>query len=166
MTLLVVIDFQERIARYIEEIDKIIKNTAKLIKAFEIFGLPVIYTRQVKLGKVIFGTEAIEKETFSCWHEKKFRDKIKEYDGRDIIICGIETHICVLQTAIDMKNNGYNVEAAVDCVGSRNKEHSIIAIERMKQEGIKITSSEAVIYQIMKTSNSPHFKKILKIVKE
>ncbi len=164
--LLVVIDFQERIAKHIKGIEKVLKNTRKLIKAFEIFGMPIIYTKQINLGETVFGKDAIEKSSFSCWREEKFVEEVEKIGSNGVIITGIETHICVIQTAMDMKKAGYDVEVAIDCTGSRDEEQKKIAIERMKQEGIKLTSSEMVIYSVMKDANHPKFKDILPLIKE
>ncbi len=165
MYALVIIDFQERIAKHIEGIEKVKKNTQKLMEAFEIFGFPVIYTKQINLGEIIFKKEAIEKASFSCWQERKFVEAIEKIGVKNVVLAGIETHICVIQTAMDMKKNGYNIEVAVDCTGSRSEEQKNIAIERMKQEGIKLTSSEMLIYQIMESATYERFKEILEIIK-
>lgn len=166
MYALVVIDFQEKIAKHIEGIEKVKKNTQKLIEAFEIFGFPVIYTKQINLGEVIFKKEAIEKASFSCWRERNFIETIEKIKAKNIVLAGIEAHICVIQTALDMKKNGYNVEVAIDCTGSRSEEQKNIAMERMKQEGIKITSSEMLIYQIMESARYERFKEILEVIKK
>ena len=164
---LVVIDFQERMIKHIHGGDTITKNTDKLIRAFKTFGMPIIYTEQINLGKIIFDAEMpIKKKTFSCYGEKKSVEKLKEINFQRILLAGIETHICVLQTAIDLIKNGYDVFLATDCTSSRKEYDKVIAIERMKQEGIKLTTAEAIIYEILETSEAKEFKEILKIVKE
>ena len=165
MLALIVIDMQEKIAKHIDEIEKVRKNIEKMIKAFEIFDLPIIYTKQIKLGEALYGKEFIEKSTFSCWKEKKFVDRIEKLGIKRVILTGIETHICVIQTAIDMKKAGYDVEVAVDCTGSRDKMQAEIGIERLKQEGIKLASSEMIIYRLMKSAEHPKFREMLEIVK-
>ncbi|MCD6171305.1 MAG: isochorismatase family protein [Thermoplasmata archaeon] len=164
---LVVIDFQERMIKHIHGAESITKNTDKLIRAFKILGMPIIYTEQINLGKIIFDAEKpIKKKTFSCYGNKKFIETLKKINCRRILLVGIETHICVLQTAIDLITNGYDVFIATDCTGSRKEYDKIIAIERIKQEGIKLATAEAIIYEILESSEAKEFKEILKIVKE
>ena len=164
--ILVVIDMQEKIAKHIEGIEEIKKNVEKLIKAFEIFDFPIIYTRQIKLGEPLYGKDFIEKSTFSCWKNRKFIEKIEKLGIKRVILTGIETHICVIQTAVDMKKDGYDIEVAVDCTGSRDKRNAEIAIERMKQEGIRLTSVEMLLYDLMESATHEKFKDILALVKE
>ena len=164
--ILVVIDMQEKIAGHVEGIEEVKKKIEKIIKAFEIFNFPIIYTRQIKLGKPLYGSHFIEKSTFSCWKERKFVEEIEKLGIKRVVLVGIETHICVIQTAIHMKKDGYEVEVAVDATSSRNKNDKEIAIERMKQEGIKLTSVEMLIYELMESASHEKFKDILAIIKE
>ncbi|MCD6512800.1 MAG: isochorismatase family protein [Thermoplasmata archaeon] len=164
MDCLVVIDFQDRIAKHVLNFENVRKNTEKLIRAFEIMKGKIIYTKQIKLGEPIFGDDAIEKDTFSCYRNDKFVDEVKACSR--IILAGIEAHICVLQTAVDLKNAGYEVVVAADCISSRNKIDMDIAILRMMQEGIKLSTFESIVYEMLGSATSKHFKDILKIVKK
>ncbi|HEC75959.1 MAG TPA: isochorismatase family protein [Thermoplasmatales archaeon] len=168
--LLIVIDFQERMIPHIGNREAILKNSKKLIKAFKIFNLPIIYTQQKKLGKIVddieVGNNVIEKTTFSCFRERKFVDCLRKTKRNKCLIIGIEAHICVLQTALDLIENGYETYVALDCIGSRNEEDKKISIEYMIQNGIIPTTAETAIYEILESAESPEFKKILEIVKE
>lgn len=167
---LIVIDFQERMLPHIENKETIIKNSRKLIKAFKIFNLPIIYTKQKKLGEIVDEVEAgkviVEKTTFSCFREKKFVEILRKIKRKKCLIVGVEAHICVLQTAIDLIENGYESYVAIDCIGSRNEEDKKVAVEYMIQQGVIPTTAETAIYEILKTAETPEFKKILEIVKE
>ncbi len=164
MDCLVVIDFQEKIAKHVENFEEVKKNIEKMIRAFEVFGKKIVYTKQIKLGEPIFGDKAIEKDTFSCYKNKKFVEQIKDCDR--ILITGIEAHICVLQTAMELKQAGYDVVVMADCISSRKRKDMDIAVMRMMQEGIKLSTFESIVYEILGSANSEHFKEILKIVKE
>ncbi|WP_202319514.1 hydrolase [Archaeoglobus neptunius] len=165
---LVVIDIQEKLAPHIADINNVLKNTKKLILALKALDVPVVVTEQIKLGRTVdeiaelTESRPIVKSTFSCFKSEEFRNSIS---GRRVVLTGIETHICVLQTAIDMKKEGYDVYVAADCTGSRRGYDREIALKRMQSEGIKLTTSESIIYELMETAEHPAFKEVLNIVK-
>jgi len=170
--ILVVIDFQERMMPHIDRGNEVLRNVRKLIKAARIFNLPIIVTKQKKLGNTveeisdILGEEAIEKTTFSCYKNKEFAGRIEGIGRKQCIITGIETHICILQTALDLKEAGYEVHVAVDCTSSRKKYEKDVAIKRMMQEGVFLTTAETAIYEMLVDAEAEEFKDILSIVKE
>ncbi|HIP25123.1 MAG TPA: hydrolase [Archaeoglobus profundus] len=169
---LIVIDFQERLVPHISGIDKIIKNSRKLIKACKIFGIPIIVTEQRKLGntikeiKELLDLEPIPKLTFSCVKEKIFKEKIKNLNKSIFILIGIEAHICILQTALDLIKEGYTVYVPFDCVGSRNDFDKEVALQRMIKEGVIPATVESIIFEMLQTAEAEEFKEILNIVKE
>ncbi len=171
-SVLVVIDLQERLARHIVGIDSIVKNSRKLIKACKVFGIPILVTEQMKLGKTIdeiselIDVEPIQKVTFSCCGCKEFVDRLEETKAKKCVLIGIETHICVLQTALDLMEIGYDVQVAVDCTGSRKELDRDVAIRRMEVEGVIPTTAEIFIYENLRSAESEVFKEILSIVKE
>jgi len=169
---LIIIDFQEKLMPYIEEYNKILENACKIIRAAKIFGLPILITKQRKLGEivkeikdVIGNEEVIEKITFSCYKNKRFAEKLDRIGRKQCIIIGIEAHICVLQTSIDIKKAGYEVHVAVDCTGSRKKYEKEIALKRMLQHGIFLTTAETAIYEMLVAADAKEFKEILSLVK-
>ncbi|WP_290598109.1 MULTISPECIES: isochorismatase family protein [unclassified Archaeoglobus] len=168
---LVVVDFQEKLAPHIEGIDDILKSVVKLIKALKVLKIPVLVTEQIKLGKTVdvvadvVESKAIEKTTFSCFKNREFRGRLEGLNTDRVILAGIEAHICVLQTAIELKKAGYEVYVAADCIGSRRSYDKDIAIMRMQSEGIRLTTSESIIYEITESAEHPAFKEILEIVK-
>ena len=168
---LVVVDFQEKLSPHIEGIDCILKNAVKLIKASKALKIPILVTEQIKLGKTVDAVadvvdgKAIKKTTFSCFKNKEFKKKLEDIKADRVILIGIEAHICILQTAIDLKKAGYKVYVAADCTGSRKSYDKEIAIMRMQSEGIKLTTSESMIYELIESAEHPAFKEILEIVK-
>jgi len=169
--MLIVIDFQERLARHIVGIEKIVKNSIKLIKTFKILGFPILITEHVKLGDTlseikVFSDRIIKKSSFSCLRCDDFYREFKRINPRRVVLIGIEAHICVLQTALDLIGEGCEVYVALDCIGSRREFEREVAVMRMIQEGVKVCTSESVIYEFMETSEHEKFKDVLEIVKE
>ncbi len=168
-TVLIIIDFQQRMIPHIFNNEKILRNARKLVRAFKIFKMPILRTEQRKLGETIEGLnegKVIEKVTFSCYRERKFVEELEKLNVKNCLLIGIETHICVLQTALDLKNNGYNVYVAVDCTGARKKIDMDVALKRLENEGIKLTTAETAIYEILESADAKEFKEILKLIKE
>jgi len=168
-TALIIIDFQQRMIPHVFNNEEILRNARKLVKAFKIFKMPILRTEQRKLGKTVEGLnegKAIEKITFSCYKERKFVEELEKINVKNCLLIGIETHICVLQTALDLKNNGYNVYVAVDCTGARKKIDMEVALKRLANEGVKLTTAETAIYEILESADAKEFKEILKLIKE
>lgn len=168
---IIVVDFQKRMLPHIKDGSRAVKNTVKLLKAAGVFGIPVIATKQVKLGETAGEIKAlipeeIEKDTFSCYASQEFVENVEKIGRKKCIIAGIESHICVLQTVLQMLDDGYEVYIATDCIASRNEMDHEMAVKRMIQEGAKPSTSEAIIYEIMKSAAHEKFREILKIVKE
>jgi nicotinamidase-related amidase len=169
---LLVIDVQGRIIDTIAEHDTIVQNIKVLIKASEALGLPVFVTQQEKLGEtvpelknILTGTPFL-KTTFSCSHDAAFMSKLAASRKRTAILCGIETHVCVVQTALDLLKLRYRVLIVRDATSS----HAIIdretALERMKGAGAAITTTEAIIYELTERAGTDEFRRILGIIKE
>jgi nicotinamidase-related amidase len=172
--LLVIIDIQENLYKAMLDKENFLVNALKIIKGANVFSLPIIVTEQIpeKLGttlpaitQALKNSETISKDSFSCWGNNHFQERIKALGRRDIIILGIESHVCVYQTAIDLLDNGYNVHVAVDAVSSRTKENCAIGIEAMKSAGAHITSAEMLIFELLRSAGDAKFKDIYKIVK-
>jgi nicotinamidase-related amidase len=169
-----IIDIQERLYPFIYENDKLTKNVSKLIEGLKIIGIPIFVTEQyVKgLGPTIEPVAAllgnhprIEKMSFSCCDEPRVMEGIAVTGKENIIIAGIESHVCVLQTVIDLNRNGYHPIVVEDCVSSRNENDKKIAIERMRQEGAIITTSESILFELLRYSGTEQFRGISRLVK-
>lgn len=174
-TAFVVIDVQERIFNHLYEKEQFKNNIEILIKGMQILEVPMIFTEQYTKGlgetsqfiKDIFVWEfkAIEKMTFSCLFEEKFVEKLNSLNKKNIILAGTETQVCIQQTAIDLKAKGYNVMVIENCVTSRKKNDKETALIRLQQEGIYLSSYEAILTELCVNADSDEFKQILKIIK-
>jgi len=169
-----IVDIQERLFPAMFEKETLMKNTLILIQGLIELKLPLIITQQYTKGlgetiseiKSVFSDFSfIEKRDFSCCDEPVVMDKLKELGAKNIIICGIESHVCVLQTAVDLKEAGFNPIVVMDCVSSRSKESIETAKERFRFEGILMTSYESILFELTRSSAALEFKAISKLVK-
>lgn len=172
--LTLLIDDQVKLLPAIYESALLLQNTKILLQGLRILEVPIQITQQYTKGlgmsdPSIFRysetTDYLEKRTFSCWGEEEIRRTIQESGCRQIILAGIETHICVLQTALDLLQNGYEVILVEDCVSSRKLSDKQTAVRRMIQEGVIVTSYESLLFELMGTSCYPRFKEISALVK-
>jgi nicotinamidase-related amidase len=171
---LVVIDIQDRLARAMPKLDEYYRNVGVLIKAFRRLGAPVVVTQQYTKGlgpTVAEITDAlgefvpIEKMTFSCTGEPNYIEAFQNTGANQAVLCGMETHVCVQQTALDLLATGYQVHVAADAVRSRKKQDWAFALERMRQAGIVITTAEAIVFEMLVKCGTDEFKDISKLVK-
>ena len=168
---LIVVDLQERLIKHIPDREAIIRNSVKLVKACKLLGIPIILTRQIKLGDIVEEIREIAegrrivKSSFSCVKCDDFLEALEEIKPERCILVGIEAHICILQTAIDLMKLGYKVYVALDCIGSRRAYDREVAILRMLQENVIPATSESIIYELVETAEHEKFKEILEIVK-
>jgi len=171
-TALVVVDIQDKFLPVIKNIDNVIDNTIKLIKSFQIMNISIVVTEQYskglgktveKIRKELKVYNPIEKITFDCFGNKEF---VKSLEGKkNLVICGIESHVCVTQTMVGALKKGFNVYLVKDAISSRKESDKRIAIERAKQEGAKIVSTEMVIFEMLKKAGTEEFKEVSKIIK-
>ena len=172
-TALVVIDLQEKFLPVIHNIKEVISNAEKVIKIFKILKMPIMITEQYPkgLGKTVesisnlIETEPIEKISFSCFGEEKFLESIGKYNMKNLVLLGIESHVCVLNTAIDAIKRGYVPYVVVDATSSRKKIDYEISLKRMVQENIYLTTSEILFYRLLEKAGTPEFREISKIIK-
>ena len=174
-TALVVVDFQERMMPAMREGASAVAEAAKLVKGFEALGCPVLVTQQYTKGlgesvreirEACSSFVYTEKDTFSAMGEQNFIDAVKQVGRNTIVICGIETHVCVLQTALDLHEAGYTVFIAVDAISSRKEYDKKIAVKRMVQAGITPTTVESILFELLENdAKSDTFKAISKIIK-
>jgi len=173
-TIGLVIDIQEKLFPVMHEKENFLKNTLLLIQGLVELRLPLMVTQQytkglgdtlVEVQNIIPEFSFIEKRDFSCFDEPAFTEKLRNLEVNNIIICGIESHVCVLQTAVDLKEAGYNPVVVMDCVSSRTKESIEIAKDRFRYEGILKTSYESVLFELTRSSSALEFKAISNLVK-
>ena len=169
---LIIIDVQEKIIRPIFNKDSIIKNIKKLINAYEILEENIFVSEQnpLKLGDTFpellpkSGFKKIEKMEFSLANIPEFLKELKNKKITNLIVCGIETHICIQQTVLDCLQKGFEVILISDVMGSRNRVDHEIALQRMTQSGAIITTTESIIFELCNTADRKEFKEIRSII--
>ena len=174
-TLLLVIDVQERLAPAMSEPEFFESNVIRLLEAAEILGLPAIVTEQYPKGlgptvenvAEVIGDGAIrmEKIAFSALADEKISEAVRATGKGTLLICGIEAHVCVLQTALDALSQGYAVQVAHDAVSSRSPLNRANALERMAAAGATVTSTESALFEMLGKAGTPEFKAISRLVK-
>ncbi|MDR3364506.1 MAG: hydrolase [Clostridiales Family XIII bacterium] len=172
---LVVVDLQERLIPAMREGASAVAEAAKLIRGFEAAGCPVLVTQQYTKGlgetvpeiKEAFASFShIEKSAFSAMGEPGFADALGRTGKKAVVLCGVEAHVCVLQSALDMLEAGYDVFLAVDAVSSRKERDEKPAIKRMLHSGVLPTTAESVLFELLDNdSKSETFKTISKLIK-
>ncbi len=170
---IIAIDYQEKLLSLVENKNILINNTKKLLEASKILGFKSHYTEQnpTKLGSTVVDIakrvngKCIKKLSFSCLGNKNFIEDIISKDTDSFIICGVETHICVQQTVIDLLESGFMVYVVVDAMSSRHEIDHKVAIKRMSQSGAILTTTEAVIFELCRTSERKEFKEISILIK-
>ena len=170
-SVLVVIDVQERLIPVISNHNKMIANIVKLIRFAEIISMPVVMTEQEKIGLTVKEIKMelpdlvpITKIEFSAGKCSKFVKKLDQLSRNNVILAGIETHICIAQTALELLPN-FNVHVISDATSSRSVENKDIALQRLNQSGVVVSSTEMVIYELMEKAGTEEFKKVLSLIK-
>jgi nicotinamidase-related amidase len=172
--LLLVIDVQGKLANLAWRSERMQNNIRILIEGTRILGIPMLATEQYPKGlghtvdsiALLFGdAPVIEKNSFSCCGEFTFEVKINEMHKTDIIVCGIETHVCVYQTVRDLLDRGYNVHLVTDAVSSRTEDNWRLGVEKCTSLGAKLTGTEMVLFELLRESGTERFKAISKLVK-
>ena len=173
-SILAVIDFQGNLAQAMTDRDSLFESARKLIQGIQAFDIPLIATEQIpaKLGPTIpeiaglfQGMTPIAKESFSCCQNNLFMETLKKTGRQQILLTGIETHICVYQTALDLLSAGYSVYIVSDAVSSRTAGNREIGLQLIRDADGKITSTETVLFELLKTATHEKFKDIFKIIK-
>lgn len=173
-TALVVIDVQKKLVVAMDEdiYADMLSNTQKLVKGANIIGIPVLCTEQYPkgLGETVDELSsdisgAIEKITFSCCGEASFEAALKARGVKTVVVAGMETHVCVLQTVLDLLEKGYKVQVAADAVCSRSDFNWEIALDMMGKAGAVITCAESVLFMLLGRAGTPEFKEVSKLLK-
>ena len=171
---LLIIDIQEKILPVIHQNETVVENTIKLIKGFRVLGLPIYYTEQYPkgLGETVSlikdeleSKEPVQKLSFSCSGAVELFDDLKRRNFSQVVVCGIETHVCVQQTVLDLLANEFQVNIAADAVSSRRIKDYEIALSRMEKSGAEVTTSEAILFELLNVCGTDEFRQISRIVK-
>jgi nicotinamidase-related amidase len=169
---LLVVDVQDRLIETIADHAAVVQNIMALVKTAETLGVPVLATEQEKLGDTVpeirslLTSSPVRKTTFSCCGDVAFLSKLNATHRKVVIVSGIETHICVVQTALDLLKHGSRALLVRDATSSHTTIDRDTALERAKDAGATITTTEAIIYELTERAGTEEFRKILEIVKE
>lgn len=173
-TALLIIDIQERIINAMFSPQEVLANTIKLIKGFKVMNIPVFITEQYPKGlgttaseiKAELGdAEPVQKMTFSCSGAGELFLNLKIRNIDQVAVCGIESHVCVQQTVLDLLANGFQVDVAADAVSSRKEKDYETALQRMRSHGAEITTTESILFELLNVCGTDEFKQVSKIVK-
>lgn len=173
-TVVVIIDVQGKLARIMQNADDLFSNLSMLIKGARLLDVPIIWMEQLpdKLGDTVeevsrhlHGLQPIVKEEFSCVQNEEFNKKINELKPEYIILAGIETHICVYQTAVDLLTKKFKVEVVADSTSTRLAYNKEIGLEKICHAGGQITSVETLLFEIQGKATGPKFKELIAIIK-
>lgn len=175
--MLLVIDLQEKLLPLIRKRDKVLSAARKLIQGASIFELPILATEQYPkgIGSTDEGirecldacsAKTMEKACFSAWAETSVRKTMLAIDRPQVIIAGIETHVCVQQAALDLKSRDFDVFVCADAVGSRGRLDHKTALHRMRHAGVIVTTVESVLFELCSRCDAPRFKPMLELIKQ
>jgi nicotinamidase-related amidase len=171
-SVLIVVDLQSRLSSAMPEPDGELMtvNAGKLVEAAGLLNIPVLVTEQYPKGlgptdasvveRLPETAQVFEKTGFSCCAAKGFNQALQDSQRKQVILVGQETHVCVLQTALELLHEGYQVHVVMDAVCSRKTEHKHYALQRVQQQGATITNYESVLFEWLRNSAHPDFKRL------
>jgi nicotinamidase-related amidase len=171
---IIIIDIQEKLMEVMGQKQRVFDNVIRLLELSKIFGLSVLFTEQYPkwlgptLPEIVETSpsyDPINKMHFNCCDVEAFNEKLKSLGSKNLIVVGVETHICVFQTCVSLLERGYSIHVPQDAMSSRTDENWQVGLRLMEKAGAYITSTETIIYQIMKKAGTTEFKKMLKVIK-
>lgn len=175
LAVLVVIDVQEKMVAAIQSdpVEQVVENIIRLARAAEVLGCPVLFTEQYPQGlgvtaspvRAAVAGKPLVKCTCSCWRDEAFRAALQATQREHVILAGLETHVCIQQTALDLLRVDYVPFVAIDAVGSRRRADMDAALGRMARAGVALSTTESLIFELVERCDHPRFKDILKLVK-
>lgn len=171
---LIVIDVQGKLATLMHEKETLFQNLTRLIRGAQLLEIPIVLTEQYPQGlgetapeikSLLPDVQPITKMSFSCYGAEAFVDALEELNREQLLVAGIESHICVYQTVADLLDEGYDVEVVADAVSSRTAENRQLGLSRMSELGASLTSTEMALFELLRVAGTPTFKEISKLVK-
>jgi len=173
-TALLIVDIQGNLAHLMHGKELLFKNVQKLIKGIQILGIPILWVEQnpqglgptiPEIADILKNIQPISKMSFSSCRNDRFLKALNALNRKQVLIAGIETHICVYQTSAELVDIGYDVQVVTDAVSSRNMTNKEIGLQRMRDSGVSLTSVETALFELLKVAEGEQFREILKIVK-
>lgn len=171
---LVVVDIQGKLAQLMVNKETLFQNARILIQAARILDIPILWCQQApqslgptvpEIAELLAGVEPIDKTSFSCAGHEPFNVKLESLARKQVVLCGIETHVCIYQTAMDLLAQDYEVTVVADAVSSRTPENRQVALARLAAKGVAVACTEMVLFELLKTAQHPQFKPIARLVK-
>jgi nicotinamidase-related amidase len=168
------VDVQGNLAQMMYQKDSLFSHLQSLIKGIQILEIPIIWVEQNPQGlgptipqvaTLLGDSPKIAKQHFSCYREVEFVKTLQTAAKTQVLLAGIETHVCIYQTATDLVANGFEVQVVVDAVSSRTVENKAIALQKMRSVGIGMTSVEMALFELLEKAGGTKFKQLLQIVK-
>jgi hypothetical protein len=173
-TALIIIDVQDKLAQLMHRKEALFESLQKIIKGAQILEIPILWLEQnpeglgptiPEVADLLSNAEPISKLSFSACRNDRFMRALKALNRKEILITGIEAHVCVYQTAVDLVNLGYEVQVVADAVSSRTIENKDVGLQKMRDNGVSLTSAETALFELLKVAEGKQFKEILKVVK-
>jgi len=174
-TALLIVDIQERLLPVVADAEGVLRQSLLVVRIARTLGLPVLLTEQYPkgLGRTVpelvdalgDAYRPVEKTSFSACGEDGVGDVLRATSVRNVLLLGIEAHVCVLQTALDLLDEGYGVFVVADAVSSRREENRALGLERMRQNGAQIVSTEMVLFELLRSSHDPNFRTLQNLIR-
>ncbi len=171
---LVVVDVQGKLARLMHDREGLYKNIRILIQAARSLDIPVIWCQQVpdalgptvgEIAELLDGIEPVNKASFSCCGNEAFSSAVNVLDRNQVVVCGIETHVCVWQTAADLHRKGYEICVPADAVSSRSAANKQIALDRLRTEGVAVSCVEMILFEWLRTAEHEKFREVARLIR-
>ena len=173
-TVLVLVDIQGKLAQMMHGKDRFFEHAATLVQGMRILDVPIVWVEHHPkgLGRTVpevarphHRLVSVEKNTFSCCGNEDFLEALVEVGRKQILLAGMETHICILLTALDLLERGLEVQVVADAVSSRRLENKQNALWRLRDAGVVATNVETALYELMRSAAHPRFRDILELIK-
>ena len=171
---LTVVDVQGKLAQLMHGREALFKNIQILVRAAKILEIPILWCQQCpdalgptvpEIAQLLADNKPINKSAFSCCGDEQFNARLNDLTRNQILLCGIETHVCIYQTAIDLVRQDFGVDIIADAVSSRALENKQIALNRLAAEGANISCTEMALFELLKTAEHPKFRQIARLIK-
>ena len=171
---LLIVDIQGKLALLMHRKELLFKNVQKLIKGIRVLGIPILWVEQnpqglgptiPEISNLLPDIQPIGKMSFSSCRNDRFLQALQALNRKQVLIAGIEAHVCVYQTAVDLVGIGYEVQVAADAVSSRSLKNKETGLQRMRDSGVSLTSVETALFELLKVADGEPFREIIRIVK-
>jgi nicotinamidase-related amidase len=170
----VVVDVQGKLAQLMHGKEALFKNIQILVQAAKVLDIPILWCQQCpaalgptvpEIAELLAGNEPVNKFAFSCCGDETFNSRLNELARDQILMCGIETHVCIYQTAVDLVRKGFRVDLPADAVSSRTLDNKQVALQRMAGLGVNISCVEMALFELLRTADHPKFRQIAKLIR-